>query len=351
MKENNFISKNYYVSIALVALLVLSGCGACLDCEKKSGSDLSKSSIDTSGAVVATWGDGTSMLTQNEFDEKLDVLMNERPEYKKMAGAFMPMLKEKLLTGLVNEKTIGKYIRDNKISESKEYIVRRNQIVKAATSFVDFEFFSKHLQVKPSNDEKRKFYEENKDRMNFILVSHGGVKAKGVEFEKESDAQEFFKKATVKGTVFDKLVDEYALRKKHKDFDLVTQQSRGLDVVLRKKILEIKEPKVELIKTDKFWVVNALQVSSAKYRPYESVEGDIEKMVQQANQEKALETQLAKLKGEYGVTIKVSFLNQKNDKPDLNQLVANLKKRKESSTNQAKNVNVTSDKRPAAKVA
>jgi len=318
MKSKVFI-KSVFFTLLLSGVLVLPGCKAwdwlkeklgcsCSSCGSYEVDQAIKVDMGGLGAeVLASWEDGSSMVTQSDFDDRLEMLMREKPELKSISDAFLPVLKGQLLTSLVYEKIICRWIKDNKVSDRPEYKARIEQISHAVKNAIDAEFFTKAYQVSLTEEEKRDFYEKNKDRMSGVLISRGGVKATGVKFDKEADAKEFYRKVEAKSKDFDRLVKESKLVDKKRDFNLVNTQSSGIDNDLREKILDVdKVPKIEMIKASDstFWVVNATEKQEPKYRSYELVEKDVERMVQQSKQGEVLQTELEKLKVAYGVKVK-----------------------------------------------
>jgi len=316
MKVNNSSKGYFYIALVLSPMVLLSGCkpldwvkdtfgGGAKKSTGVTAIPVSKDSKGISSGSLAEWGDGKIMVTQQEFDSKL-ALMRENPELKGVNEALLPMLKAQLLTSMIYEKVIGKWIEDNKIDKSKDYQNRFDQYLDVIKNKVNIEFFTKELDVEPSKSEKKEFYEERKDRI--ALISRGGVKAVGVKFEDQKVAKAFYDKVSAKGVDFDKIVNADAtLKSGFQDFNYVNKQSRGLNPALKKEILETKKvPAVELVKVDDktFWVIEAKEKEDAKYRSYKEVEETVEAMVKQIKQGEVIQKKLEELKTSYGVKTK-----------------------------------------------
>jgi len=324
MKVINSLSRN--VLLVLTPIVLLSGCKPLDWIKSKLGGDKpstvqkvemgklpqdagsatlapSTNTVDLPAGMLAVWGDGSSMVSQAEFDAKLALLMKEKPELKDVAEAFLPMLKAQLLTQLIYLKVIKKWAEENKVDQLPEFKEKLEQILNAAKEHLSAEFLAKELSVEPTSSELKDYYEKNKDRV--ALISRGGTKAIGVQFEDEAAAKAFLDKA--KGAKFDKAVEESKLKEKMQDFNFVNRQSRGIDRILVRKIMDIKKvPATELIKVnDKtFWVVNATEKKDAEYQPYAEVKDTVEAVVKQTKQGELMQKKLEELKAKYGVKVK-----------------------------------------------
>jgi len=300
--------KNIQLILALSVLFAISGCGWFGGDKNEAGPAIPSMpgvAVDIPKGALAVWGDGKPMVTQKEFDERLDVIM-KKPELKGVSEQLLPMLKAQLFTGLVFTKIIDKWVKENKIDKLPEYKKMLDQLLDEVKIHVNTSFFSKELDVEPSDADIKKYYEENKDRI--ALISRGGVKAMGVKFGDEKAALAFLEKAKEKGANFVKLVDADAkLKENMQDFNLVNKQSRGIDKILVEKILEMKKfPTVEMIKVgDKnVWVIKATEREKEAYKPYKEVKETIYAIVKQTKQNEVTQKKLDELKAKYGVKIK-----------------------------------------------
>jgi len=306
---------------------------------------------DLPKGMLAVWGDGTPMVTEKEFDARLEMIMKQKPELKDMQEAFMPMLKAQLFTGLVYTKVIDKWIKENKIDQSQEYKQMFDQFLEEVKIHVNTNFFSKEIVVEPSKADLKDYYEKNKDQI--ALISRGGVKAMGVKFEDEKSANEFLQKAQAKGADFAKLVEaDPVLKANMQDFHLVNRQSRGIDRVLVKKISEIKDfPSVEIFKIgDKaFWVVSASGKEEAAYQPYSEVKDNIYNTVKQIKQGEATQKKLDELKTKYGVRVKEkAFMPPAPPKDAAMPLPAPAEETKKKKGKRGKKVADAQDTKPLA---
>jgi len=314
------VKRGLYFVLTLSPILLLSGCewfGGAKKERTPAASQVAKTGGFSEG-ILATWGDGNGMITQKEFDEKLELIMKEKPELRGMAEAFMPMLKGQLLTSLVYEKIIGKWVKDNKLDQSAKYKDRLDNVMAAATNAVNVEFFTKELEVNPSAADLKNYYEENKDRI--ALVSRGGVKAVGVKFDSEEKAKVLLEKAKAKAAEFEKMVTaDKDLSKDMQDFNYVNQFSRGIAKAVVDKIAAMKRfPTVQLIKEDDktFWVVGATEKKPEEYRSFDEVKDTVENMVKQTKQGEAIQQKLEDLKARYGVTVKEDvFMPKQPEEP------------------------------------
>ena len=265
--------------------------------------------------VLAVWADGSPLLTEKELNERLEAAMKEQPELQGMAPAFMPMLKESLKNSMIQFKIIAKWIEEKGVDKTKEYKEKIDQLMKVVTQKVDVDFFAKELESPVTDKEKREFYDKNKDR--FALVARGGVKAAGVKFDKEADAQAFLSKLAGKVAEFDRIAKADAkLAKTMQDFAYVNEDSRQIDQVLKNGILSIvKAPTVTIVKVDDktFWVVKATDKKASQYRSYEELKDQLENAVKQSKQGEAMMKKLNELQQKYGIKIKENAFAPKEE--------------------------------------
>jgi len=324
MKVKGLKGKNFQLVLAMVALVAMSGCqwfgGSKDEVVPAIPSVEGGQANDLAVGVLAAWGDGTPLVTQKEFDERLGMIIKQKPELKDMPEAYMPMIKAQLFTGLLYTKLIGKWVKENKIDLKPEYKKMLDQLMDEVKIHINTTFFSKEIVSEPSESEVKDYFEKNKDRI--ALISRGGVKAVGVKFEDPKEAESFLAKAKVKVADFNKIIKaDPKLKDSMQDFHLVNKQSRGIDKTLVKKILEIKKfPAVEMIKVgDKnIWVVNAIEKEKEAYKPYKEVRETIFAMVKQAKQGEATQKKLEELKAKYGVKVKEkAFMPPEQQKPPV----------------------------------
>lgn len=365
MKVRGANSKNLQLLFVFLTLVVLSGCkpwewitGKKTDTKKIEDIGFpvmpGEQTADLPAGILAVWGDGTPMVTQKEFDERMEMIMKQKPELKDMQEAFMPMLKAQLFTGLVYTKVIGKWIKENKIDQQEEYKKMLDQFLEEVKIHVNTTFFSKEIEVEPTEADVKDYYEKNKDRI--ALVSRGGVQAVGVKFKDEKAANAFLDKAKAKGADFDKLVKaDPVLKGNMQDFNLVNIQSRGIDRKLVKNILDIKDfPSAVLIKVDDktFWVVNATSKEEAAYQPYSEVKENIYNMVKQTKQGEATQKRLDELKAKYGVKVKEkAFMPPAPPRQAITPPPAKSKKKKAKKGKKVADAAETKPLVPATKVA
>jgi len=320
MKGNTSTSKKVYIGLVLVPVVLLSGCKPLDWIKGKMGGQKANPAAQVkqvgAAAVVAgtpgevpagmfaVWGDGTAMVTEKDFNDKLNMFMKERPELKEMSQAFMPVLKSQILTALLYNKIIGKWIKESGKDKSAEYMTMLNQVIENIKDRINAEFFARAHEVVVADKDKKDYYEKNKDR---FLGTRGGVKSSGIKFADKAKADAFATKAKAKGADFAKLAKADKLEVE--DFDFVNDQTRGMDEALVGKIVKMKVPAVTVFEiADKdgkkiFWAVKATEKQKTSYKKYEEVEATIDAQLKQTEQGKALQKKLDELKTKYGVKV------------------------------------------------
>jgi len=327
--------KGKYFILTMVPVLFLSGCtwfGGGDEAAKDDvqvGASNFETAKDMPAGVLALWQDGTPMLTEKEFNEVLEMAMKEQPELQGLAEAFMPMLKRQLFNTLIQHKIIEKWVKNKGLDKSADYKNKIEQLIKAITQKVNVEFFARQFEYTLTDKDLRNYFNENKDRV--ALITKGGVKAVGVKFDKEADAEAFLKKAQANVADFVKLIEaDEKLKKNMEDFFYVNDDSRQLAKKLRDAILAMnKFPMVGIVKVDDktFWVVNATEKKDTQYRTFDEMKEQLENMVKQTKQGEALMGKLQELQKEYGVKIKEdAFMPPKKAMPAPGQMMPAPKK-------------------------
>lgn len=302
--------KNYSdkISVALLisALVLLPGCDwfkSKLGLDKTSAT----SGVNDGSAVLATIN-GKPLLTAKEFETQFKNFIEKHPYGAMLAQ--MEGVERKMFDGIVSQKLMSVWVKENGIDKTDEYKESLEQLVQ----FLNARFFQMKHPVTTSESDARDFYNKNKENMPEAVISRGGINATAVLFNKEADAKAFLEKAkNVKGSL-QNLAKESNLSDKFKDFKAINPTSIGIDSVLKEKIMALKKlPTVELIKVNDttFYVVSTTDKSEPKYRSFEEVKNSIEQRLNQQKQEQALEKEVEKLKKDYNVVVDESYFAKK----------------------------------------
>lgn len=318
------MKKNLYIALALSPILLLSGCKPSewfkCGCDKKETTSSRKKgrTVATTADWVVKIGDDV-VVDGSEFKDEFNMLLEEKPQIKQMLP-MMPNLEKDFARGLGNQEVVSRFIEDKQIDQKPEYLARKAKMEKAVTQILNAEFFAQAFETtKLSDADVKKFYEDNKDSMQGIMISRGGVNSVGVAFDKKADAAAFLNKAKAagKGLNLERLAKEAGLGSKVRDFKLVHDQSFGVDPVLRTKIMSIKTaPAVEMVAlNDKsFWVVHATSKEATKYRAFEEIKEDIKNIAEQTEKGKQLQQELETLTKSYGLELNEQFFTKEGDK-------------------------------------
>jgi hypothetical protein len=334
MKRSIWKINEMVIAVPLLVLLFLPSCTPLDWVKKKLGVNnptVQPSQVDSGGSTnYSSEGDGSAVLArmdgkpiitldvfQREFDDFVDK-NRLRPLIQ-----FMPDAKEKFLDGLVSQHVIDRDIKDRGIDKKSEYKKEIEQIIKSAHQMLNTKYFAEMYPVKVSEADLKAFYEQNKERLPDILIARGGVNALGIDFSKDADAQAFFNKVKNNPKDFSAVAKEMQMEGKIKSFDLITEQSPGIDPMVREKIiLYEKFPTIEVIKTkdNACWVIYAKEKKEAECRPFEQVKATVEQYVMREKRMEVLEKEINVLRNKYKVTIdKSAFGSQNKNIPQISE--------------------------------
>jgi len=247
---------------------------------------------------------GAPVITLKGFEQEFNQLIEENPQMKGMMQA-VPDFKYYVLNQLIGLIIMDTYISNKRLDQSTEYLKDLERIHVAVKRGLNRKYFMQEFPVKVTDAEVKKFYDENKDKIPALTASEGGIQVVGIKFEKAAVANAFYDKVKGKSKEFDAIAKKEGLDK-IQDFKLVNEQSPGINVILRNKIMALKKfPTVEMIKIsdNEFWVVNASSKEEKQYRLYDEVKDYLKNDLEAQKEMKALEEAIENLKKEYNVII------------------------------------------------
>ncbi len=315
------ISKSGFGVLAITSLMLLPSCGVIDWVKDKMGGGKSMSSNESSiaadgSAEVASIA-GKPLITATRLEKEKKDLIESNPQLKAMISYMDSRQFDRNLTeGLVNQEVVDRYVADNNINQTPEYKQEYERMMKSVRQMLNTKHFSQAFNVAISDADIQKFYDEHKTDMPNIVVSRGGVKAMGVMFESEAAAKEFMNKAS--GKEFKKVAKEAGLADKVKDFNLVNDQSLGMEPAVREKIVAMKKfPSVDMVKArDKaFWVVTATGKEEPKYREFEQVKAELAEHMKRERRMEVFEAEIQKLKAKYQIAINEEYFKEPAAQP------------------------------------
>lgn len=323
MKKNTSLK----LGLLVAGIALLPGCwsdgGGCCGHnhgDEDTGYSLSAPSKEDMSDTLVSMGP-RRMITHDTLNEEFERLMEENPQVRQVV-MLQPDFKTKFMTGMVDQMVMDEYVMQNGLDQSEEYKLELARLQRAVRGMLNRKHFGKQFTVAVDDAQVQAFYEENKDAMPDLLVSRGGVHASGIEFKKEADAKAFLAKAKGKEAKFTAVAKEAGLADKVDAFNVVNQQSVGLNPTLRNKITDMKKfPAVEMFKVDdSFWVVHATQKEAPKYRPLDQVKEPLRQFVEREEGVKRIQQEIDSLKKDYQIVI-----NEAKLQPDTSMNVAALR--------------------------
>lgn len=232
------------------------------------------SAVATQGKVLFSI-DGKPVITEQTYEEYVKTLEQTQPQMAQLKDV-MPDLPMQLFENMKKEQIINYWVEQNKIDELPSY----QKDLKMSTDFLKTQLNLKYFQeeypkmkdIAVSDVEARKVYEEQKKAIPQLTLSRGGINARGVMFDKKSEAQAFMDKVQQEKIKLDQAAKNKDLT--IKNFETVNEYSFELDPQLKETLMGItKFPALKLVaaKDNKYWVVEALDKQEAKYVPFEEV--------------------------------------------------------------------------------
>ncbi|MFT6765415.1 MAG: hypothetical protein ACJAZS_000292 [Alteromonas naphthalenivorans] len=316
MKKKNKAMHVGILGLALSTLLLLPGCRIVELFKDKLGSEpsaapvsvpssTSSSHSDDSKALLSI--DGKSVITEASFDKYYEQFVSSNPQLQSMIQ-FMPNAKKEIFNGMANERILLVWGEKNNIHGDAEYKKELEQSVRMIKTNLAAKRFEKDLigTIAVTDKEMRDYYESHKDPE--LIVSPGGIKAEGKEFDTKEKAQ----------VLFDKVKDDAkgfkaAAGDKVKDFAPINKMSFDVDNALKDKVMELTSfPKVIMVEAanKKYWVVAALKKEETQHRSFDEVKEGLKKMIEREKTMKIYTEKIGQLKKEYNVTENTSYFEK-----------------------------------------
>ena len=242
--------------------------------------------------------DGKPLLYRSEVNNQLKTIIEMNPQIAQIEG-----IEDHLANSLAMQKLISRKVNEEGLNKSKEY----QQQLESFTHMLNWRTFAAKHQPVITEEDKKAYYDKNKENLAEAMVSRGGVPVSSVSFAKEADAKAFLEKAKVKVGQLEQVAKDAKLAEKFRDYKLVHANSYGIEPVLREKVLAIKKsPATEVIKINDstYYVVHVGAKEAAKYRAYEEVKGAIEQRLAGEKQNESLEKALEQLKKDFKFEMK-----------------------------------------------
>ena len=318
MKDIQGIKRSFCLHLLLVPVLFLPGC---FEKDEKETPAVEQVADVADGSEVLMKIDGKSRITLKSLDDEFNRLLEESPQLKQVLP-FMPDAKLNFFQGMVSQEVIDEYVRREGIDSSSAFQNELAKTIEQVRRILNQKYFSERHPAQVTDAEVKKFYEENKDKLPDLLISQGGVKAEGVSFAKEEDAQAFLAKLKETKQSVEQLARQEGVSDNYRDFKLVNNQSTGIDPALRVKIVSIKSlpGSQQFTVGDLFWVVQATEKKESQYRPLDQVKPNLEEYLKKQKQMEIFEKAIDSYKKTYNVETNEEPLRPKPEDARPHQL-------------------------------
>jgi hypothetical protein len=319
MKSASMAGKSLSISLLVVSLVFLPGCGPLDWLKKQFGTEKAVTAESKTSSSTAPAGDmdagvlvsmnGQPVVTLEMLDQNYAQVIEERPDLAKLEGC----VKESLLQGLIRQAIVDRYVEENNLQESAAYVKDRDVMAETCRKILNVKYFKEAHPVTVKESEVKDYYEANKDTFPDLILERGGIETMAVAFDKESDAKAFLAKAKAAPKDFEKHAKENGHKEKFRDYKHVNARSPEVDPAIKNAILELKSfPEIKLVQAgNTYWVINAVSKRESKYRPFdEQVKEGLRQYMIQEREARVMDEEMTKLKDKYGVKVNAAALNQ-----------------------------------------
>lgn len=303
MNSRTIQTKNFYTA-AVASLLLLSGCDWCCKKKKCESNASGTASSGKDGNTVLLEIDGKPVITVDQFDEYYNQFLAANPRLQGMIQ-FLPNAKQEILNGMINEEIVVHWAKQNKIDKGAEYQAELKNALRMVERGLAAKNFEQTVvgKVSVTDDEVKKYYDQHKDPE--LVVSPGGVKAVGVEFETSVIAHAFLDKVRGKANNFKNIASENKFTVR--EFAPLNAMSFDVDKNVKEKIAAIKTfPSIIIVETTnkKFWVIAAISKDETKYRSLDEVRDGVKSAIEREKLAKIWTEKIGELKTKFNISEK-----------------------------------------------
>ncbi len=291
------ITKLITATICVVALV---------GCQGGATSDESQSQGKKEGKVLADVNSGT--ITTGDFDRELKNL----PEYLKAMADTPQGRKEMLDTMIIRELILQQAAKDG-LDKSPE-IAEKLQDLKKRLIVESFLKKKVETEAKVSDEDLKKFYEQNKDKFK----SGEQIRASHILVKTEKEAQDILAKLKA-GAKFDELAKKYSVDSSAaKGGDLGWFGKGSMVPAFEKAALALKEGQISgIVKSDfGYHIIKLTGKRPAGIRPFEEVKEQIKGAIMPSKQQEIFQKIKDELKKTAKITINEDVLNSIGAKAD-----------------------------------
>lgn len=282
----------------LATLAVLGGCGPFGKKEQPTA---------TSEDVLLTIN-GRPALTVRDFEQYEEQIFQANPQLRSMM-AVMPDVEKNLFDALASQELLWEQAVRKGIDQSPEFNKEVEQNVRMIKRGLAVRNFQKENVVNISDDDIKKYYNENKETIYQMAPS--GIQTTMVVFDRESDAKAFMDKAKGKSD-FAQFAQDSKLNARN--LGRINEQSSYIEEAVKKAALGAKKfPSTMIIKIDngKWAVIHVKSKEEAKYYPFDQAREDARTRLYNEKMAKLLTETLERLKKEYNAVENAQYFAKK----------------------------------------
>lgn len=281
---------------------------------------------------------GKPALTESELEDFITLAVEANPQAKVMYTMMPEAMKEQALEAKKQSITISEWAKRNGVRDSAEYKKKFNQVMDSVYNALDQEEFLKRQKGNVTDQDVVTYYEQHKNDPQF-MVSEGGIKTIGIEFNTKDEAEKFAQSLKGKEATAQKMAD--AKKLKTKDFGLISKDTFVAKYVKSAVENASKFPAVKVVQGDKkFWVIVALSKDDAKYYQLDEVKEGVKRMLEAQQSQEGFQQSIQKYQDEYKIAVDENY---KND------LKASLEKRQQDMQAQMQNQQQPAAQAPAVR--
>ncbi len=297
-------------------------------------SETSGDIIDSTDSPVLVSRGTKPLLTLDQFNDFWQMILESDPNTR-MYLEMTPEAKTQIFNNQAKQRAALEWFKVQGFDDQafKKKLALQADLAEQALAWQRFQDYVIETNLNFNDTQLQEFYDQNKTQNPMLqqqpfLEQAEGVKARGIAFNNEQEAQSFLNKVQVPEADFESVATGADL--KVRDFGSVNSRSYGVDSEVRTKLLDTKAfPEVFLVKGDEenqFWVVQALSKQDAEYAPFDKVKDVVRQVILQERYPEAEKAALEKINKDLGLEIKDNYFDEevKQNKAKVDELIKSL---------------------------
>lgn len=294
------------------SLLLVTGCFH----DKKDEEKATSAQLATDRGDLLLSIDGKPVLYAQDFEDQKAMALQTDPRLGMMLQVMPNLEVELILASIEGGKIIEEWVKREKLDQDPTFAKTLRQYQDAIYTQLCLKAYQDAHPLTVTDQEAKEFYDENKNKIQGLVIVPAGFDVLSVKFNKKDEAERFtdkIKDGSKKN--FEAAAKEFGF----KVVSMVISEEGYADEAIKNSVLSVtKFPAKEMVKIEdgSYVVLGVTGKKDAEYHSFDhpDVKKGITKMCMDAKREKTQLADIEKMKKEYNVIADRSYFEKKAEK-------------------------------------